>query len=104
MDLVDSQVDELIEMAREASKTCGSIDTLAAKHDMALKKLVAGCFLGDTKSCKKISNSIREIFTCIHKTCSLVERSLDEHQRSAVTEDHYESLVKVFFQSALADT
>ena len=38
MDLIDSQVDELIEMAMEDSKTCGSLDLLAAKHDMRTLK------------------------------------------------------------------
>ena len=95
MDLVDSQFNELVEMAKNESSTCHSLETLAAKHESALQKLVSGCFLESSVSSKKISSSIRDVLVIINKTCSLVERSLDEYQRSSVTAEHYECLVKV---------
>lgn len=94
MDLVDCQMNELVEMAKEGSERCDSLEVLAEKHELALEKLVSGCFLDNSSFCKKISGSIREIFACINKTCSLVERSFDEYQRASITVEHYDSLVK----------
>lgn len=77
MDLIDSQYNALIQMTVPVENSSTSLEDLRTAHAQVLKKMLFGCFLDQSTSSNQIIGAIEEIIQCIHRTCQVLDLSLD---------------------------
>jgi hypothetical protein len=75
MDLIDSEYQQVIVMAKEGNDV--SLEELIAKHATVLKRIMNGCFLDQVPSSVHILASIETIIQVINETCKQVDLYLD---------------------------
>jgi hypothetical protein len=75
MDLIDSEYQQVIEMAVENNQV--SLEDLISNHQSTLKRIMNGCFLDDAPSSKQILSSIETIVLVVNQTCQEVHLHLE---------------------------